>query len=445
MSTATDTSAPTSRRNTQAWAHVLMGVVLVVVFLTLAWLDWADFKARRQQLAEATALHGASILVAKMQTLAHLGELFIQAHPELEVYIHPQDPVLARARLDLLLSQWFPDYRDYRLFPRKECPLQLAETQASSCAATESIVTLIDEKSGTFELLLGLTDTAGAAHLLLVEQSPTQLKSELNALSLNGQQVSICPKGDMPPDADILAAVDIPNTGHVLAVRTLPQVWAQQRVYIAKRVGGAALLVLVGLYGLFQLQRRTERLEAKEHELEATNQRLFEQATHDPLTGLYNRYAVGEHYHRLTRQSQRQQQPMAVLLIDIDHFKQVNDQWGHEAGDVLLRKVAEVIGDRARRPLDMAARLGGEEFAVLLEGAGEADAWAMAELLRLRVADLRLPHPTRGFVSVSIGVASSGPELFMPLKDLLEQADRALYAAKHAGRNRVIGAWEMAG
>ncbi|MEW5972849.1 MAG: GGDEF domain-containing protein, partial [Pseudomonadota bacterium] len=166
---------------------------------------------------------------------------------------------------------------------------------------------------------------------------------------------------------------------------------------------------------------------------------------HDALTGLFNRYAFNEHFQRLTRQSQRLQQPMAVLLIDIDHFKQVNDHWGHEAGDGLLRKVAEVIGDRARRPLDMAARLGGEEFAVLLEGVTSAEAWALGELLRLHVADLRLPHPTRSFVSVSVGVSCSGPDHFIPLKDLLEQADRALYAAKREGRDRVVGEWEMAG
>jgi len=208
-------------------------------------------------------------------------------------------------------------------------------------------------------------------------------------------------------------------------------------------VGSAVLLLLLGTLGMIWLRRRADRMRAHGNALEATNVLLYEQATHDALTGLYNRHAFNEHVRRLVRHGQREKLPFALLAIDVDHFKQVNDHWGHEAGDQVLRRVAEAIGHSARRPLDMAARLGGEEFAVLLENAGPEDAWAKAELLRLHVADMRLPHPSGRHVSISVGVACGqmGPDA--PLKDLLERADRALYEAKGAGRNRVIGEWEI--
>lgn len=427
--------------------YLLAGAGFVLLFASMGWQDWVDFQQRRLELAESTVQHGLEIVLAQMQEYVRQGELFLRASPNLAEWIVRQDDRrLADARLDLLLSEWFPDYRDYNFFPAEDCALRLPALQAALCApAAPAVSLLLDEPGGPIALLLRLSSDQGTPYILQIRQTSTQLETVLRAFSLNDQRAVIFRRGEGVAGHDMLAAVDIPDTPWRLGVHIDPQLMVRQKAYIATRVGGALLLVFIRLFGMLWMRLRAERLLARGSELEARNQQLYEQATHDALTGLFNRYAFNEHFERLIRHSQRLQQPMAVLLIDIDHFKQVNDHWGHEAGDELLRKVAEVIGDRARRPLDMAARLGGEEFAVLLEGVTSSEAWALGELLRLRVADLRLPHPARSFVSVSVGVSCSGPDHFIPLKDLLEQADRALYAAKREGRDRVVGEWEVAG
>lgn len=445
MSPAPATPAPAPHAHGSAVRYLLVGVGLALVFVLLGWQDWADFQQRRLALAESTAQRGAAMLVAELQENARLGELFTRALPNLAEELALQDDQrVAQAQLDLLLTEWFAHYRDYGFFPAEDCTLQLPGSQAAFCAPTpQAASVLVDEPGGSVDLLLRLKDASGDRYMLLIRQAPARLDGLLRAFSLNAQQAFLYRRDGLPPHADILASIDIPDTPWRIGVRTEPQVWAKQQAYIAKRVGGALLLVLAGTLGMLWLRRRTQRMLARGSELEAANQRLFEQATHDALTGLHNRYAFNEHFQRLSRHGQRESQPYAVLVVDVDHFKQVNDTWGHEAGDQVLRRVAEAIGLSVRRPLDMAARLGGEEFAILLEDVQAEDAWALAELLRLRLADMRLPHPSGRHVSVSIGVASNGAEHSTALKDLLERADRALYEAKGAGRNRVIGEWEV--
>ncbi|MEF3193071.1 MAG: GGDEF domain-containing protein [Halothiobacillaceae bacterium] len=447
MDNAPPAPTPTPRSKGLLARYLLAGAGFVLLFSWVGWQDWVDFQQRRLELAESTAQHGLGMVLAQMQEYVRQGELFLRASPNLAEWIVRQDDrPLANARLDLLLSEWFPDYLDYNFFPAEDCAKRLPAPQAALCAPTApTVALLLDKPGGLIALLLRLSSDQGAPYMLQIRQTPRQLEAVLRAFSLNDQHAVIFRRGEGVAGHDMLAVIDIPDTPWRLGVYIDPQLMVRQKAYIATRVGGALLLVFVGMFGMLWMRLRTERLLARSSELEASNQHLFEQATHDALTGLFNRYAFNEHFQRLTRQSQRLQRPMAVLLIDIDHFKQVNDYWGHEAGDELLRKVAKTIGDRARRPLDMAARLGGEEFAVLLEGVSAEDGWALGELLRLSVLDLRLPHPTQDFVTISIGVACSGPDHFIPLKDLLEQADRALYAAKKGGRNRVVGEWEVGG
>ncbi|TQV62452.1 MAG: GGDEF domain-containing protein [Halothiobacillaceae bacterium] len=425
--------------------YLLAGAGFVLLFAGVGWQDWVNFQQRRLALAESTALHGTGMAVAEMQEHARQGELLRRSSPNLaEGLLRQDDQPLAEARLDLLLSEWFPHYLDYSVFPAEDCALRLPAMQAALCApATPAVSLLLDEPGGSIDLLLRLEDASGAPYMLRVRQEPRRLEEVQRAFSLNGQQAVLYRRGEHVAGHDMLATVDIPDTPWRLGVRTDPAVMVQQQAYIATRVGGALLLVLAGMLSMFWLRLRTEHLRARGSALEASNQRLFEQATHDALTGLHNRHAFSEHYQRLIRHVQRDRLPFALLLVDADHFKQVNDTWGHEAGDEVLKRVAEVIAHGARRPLDMAARLGGEEFVVLLEGVQGEDAWAWGELLRLRLADLRLPHPSGRYVSVSIGVASTGGGQAPALKDLLARADRALYEAKGAGRDRVIGEWEV--
>lgn len=165
---------------------------------------------------------------------------------------------------------------------------------------------------------------------------------------------------------------------------------------------------------------------------------LDELTLHDALTGLKNRKFFDEQLQQWWRHAQRWQSPLALLMIDIDHFKAVNDRYGHPAGDAALQQVARLLADSLQRPGDEAVRYGGEEFAVLLPSTDAEGAAQLAERLRATVAgqafDLaghRLP------LTVSIGVAHIDSGDPLPPAGLIARADQALYLAKRNGRNRV--------
>ena len=169
--------------------------------------------------------------------------------------------------------------------------------------------------------------------------------------------------------------------------------------------------------------------------------RLDALARTDPLTGLANRRAFLEHAQAFLSAAARSGAPLALLLLDIDRFKAVNDRFGHGAGDAVLRAVAAALRG-AIRVEDLPVRWGGEEFAVLLPGTDLPAAVALAERLRAAVRD-GVPHPAGGRVTVSIGAARLGlgpPDA--ALDAALRIADAALYRAKASGRDRVEAASE---
>ncbi len=161
-------------------------------------------------------------------------------------------------------------------------------------------------------------------------------------------------------------------------------------------------------------------------------------ATTDPLTGLANRGSFEKALRRAMAQARDEAASMCLLMIDIDHFKRINDSFGHPVGDLVIRLVAKVISDNVKGR-DCAARYGGEEFAVVLFGAGLDAGAIVGEQIRQSLARLPLVHkPTKqqlGTITVSVGV-SSHHRGDKPM-NLVNRADRALYAAKHSGRNLV--------
>lgn len=168
---------------------------------------------------------------------------------------------------------------------------------------------------------------------------------------------------------------------------------------------------------------------------------LGDLAERDGLTGLRNRRAFDEHLMRVWQQSLRDRSAIAVLMIDLDYFKAYNDQYGHQAGDHCLRHVAQVVQRFARRPLDLAARYGGEELSVILYQVTVEQAQTIAEQLRATIAGARIEHqgsPIHGIVTVSIGVSWTEATLDHTPQDTVKVADEALYAAKLGGRNRII-------
>lgn len=192
------------------------------------------------------------------------------------------------------------------------------------------------------------------------------------------------------------------------------------------------LAQIMGEMGLARVQ-----LKQANDSLQASEALYRQQATTDFLTGLPSRRSfIMRLEDELARLSRSADQPVALLMLDLDHFKQINDRCGHTTGDALLRHFALLVADELRR-IDMAGRIGGEEFAIVLPGADAVDAMAFARRLCERVASSTLcPHGESLSFTVSIGVTSlrasdSAPDI------ALARADRALYRAKQLGRNRV--------
>jgi len=182
----------------------------------------------------------------------------------------------------------------------------------------------------------------------------------------------------------------------------------------------------------------------------AYEEKLSALAHTDSLTGLANRRAFDEALNREWKRTLREGSQISLLLLDIDHFKRFNDQFGHQVGDDCLRAVASATA-RAVRSTDLVARYGGEEIAIILIGTGSSDAINVAEKIRRAVEELQLSHDfsatTASKITVSVGVATAlsrdGGTMRMP-ECLLQAADAALYKAKHLGRNRTSTAMLMA-
>ena len=207
------------------------------------------------------------------------------------------------------------------------------------------------------------------------------------------------------------------------------QMTTLQRMQTASLI--VVLITLVGeALGIFQPMVR--RIAAYSRDLHAI-------ASIDPLTGALNRRSFSERAAAELRRAARVDGPASVLMLDADHFKAVNDRYGHAGGDAVLCALVQAVGETLR-PTDLLGRLGGEEFAVLLPDADLEGARAVAERIRERIADLRVPDPAGAIAfTVSIGAAVCESEA-RSIQPTLDRADAALYQAKAQGRNRVVTA-----
>ena len=174
--------------------------------------------------------------------------------------------------------------------------------------------------------------------------------------------------------------------------------------------------------------------------IEAQMRELEQLSLTDPLTGMANRRAFDQRLDLALRQRHRNHAPLSLIILDIDRFKTFNDHYGHSLGDAALKQVARVLCKSAARASDLPARIGGEEFAVLLENCTLEAARQMAEQLRSAVADLQMPHSDNpaGILTISLGVASATTDESQ--HSFFTRAELALYRAKDLGRNRVESA-----
>jgi diguanylate cyclase (GGDEF)-like protein len=199
----------------------------------------------------------------------------------------------------------------------------------------------------------------------------------------------------------------------------------------------ALAMVAANLFGasVHYMHEKTSRMRFLEACL------LREMVARDGLTGIQNRRMFDQHIQRIWQQAVREQERVAVLLADIDCFKDYNDRYGHQAGDECLRAVAVSLSQCARRPLDFVARYGGEEFAVVLYEASREYVAEVLTRIQRSIAELNIPHEASRVASrltVSIGAAFILPSSNRTHDGLIQLADEALYSAKEQGRNRVV-------
>ncbi len=220
----------------------------------------------------------------------------------------------------------------------------------------------------------------------------------------------------------------------------------------ATLIGSAVLIVSVTLLAahFFRINRRLQQAEnevreanlaltEKLAEIEDLHERLQERAMRDALTGLYNRRYLDETLGRELARAKREGYPLCLALIDLDHFKQVNDTYGHLAGDEVLQHLGRLLRSRAREG-DIPCRYGGEEFALVMAGMPLTAGWERAEEWRLIFAGSPIRHGQLTIsVSMSVGLAAY-PDNAKTAEELMRRADEALYRAKDLGRNRVVQA-----
>ncbi|WP_342131202.1 GGDEF domain-containing protein [Hydrogenophaga sp. OTU3427] len=201
----------------------------------------------------------------------------------------------------------------------------------------------------------------------------------------------------------------------------------------------AACFLLIVL--LSENARHYARLIDISAELKAANDTLWAISMQDGLTDLANRRAFDQYLQEQLAVATRHRRPLSLVFIDVDHFKDYNDRYGHQAGDECLRRIADALAASCQRPADLVARYGGEEFAIVLPDTDGVGARHMAEAARLAVTRLLIPHQTGstgGHVSISSGAAVLQPGEGLGAEQLIKAADTALYRAKNSGRNAVV-------
>jgi diguanylate cyclase (GGDEF)-like protein len=190
-----------------------------------------------------------------------------------------------------------------------------------------------------------------------------------------------------------------------------------------------------------QVIERNAKLQQSETSLKQANLELEKLVNLDGLTQIANRRCFDDRLELEWERLSREQQPMSLLLLDIDYFKRYNDCYGHQLGDDCLKAIAQTVEQTLCRPADLVARYGGEEFVAILPNTDLDGASIVAEAIRSAIAKLKIPHQNSDIsdiVTVSVGVTSLTPNHQQKLSILIKQADVALYSAKQQGRNRAI-------
>ncbi len=298
--------------------------------------------------------------------------------------------------------------------------------------------------------------------VLLVDDDPENLEVLIQLLSYESLDIAVAHSGqtalakinELKPDL-ILLDVDMPGmSGYEVCkqVKSQPETRDIAIIFLtgvddfAHEEKGLSLGAVDYITKPFLLPILKARVR-NQVELQKKTRLLESMVRLDGLTSIPNRRYFDTQMEREWNRCIRSGRALSLLMIDVDHFKQYNDHYGHTCGDECLKRIAEALDSALRRSGDLLARYGGEEFVVLLPETEESDALVVAEHLRKNVLDLKLPHaksPVSKQVTVSIGCSSRIPEVGQSSQALITAADNHLYQAKAMGRNTIImGSWEL--
>ncbi len=296
--------------------------------------------------------------------------------------------------------------------------------------------------------------------VLVAEDEPTSRRLLQSSLSRWGYEVVVAQDGNeaarilLSPDAPKLAVLDwlMPGIDGAQLCRNIRGNKPEPYTYILLLTGKSGKLdVIEGLEAgaddyvckpfdprELKVRLRTgKRIIYLQDQLISAREALRDQATRDQLTGLWNRAAALGILTSELQRSRREGASLGIVMVDLDHFKHVNDTFGHLVGDEVLRRVAQAMSDVTRR-YDSVGRLGGEEFLIVLPGCDESNAISHAERMRAAVARLEITGQAELILpKISVGVSVYNGEPLVDEFDLIQAADSALYQAKRGGRNRV--------
>ncbi|NJM76257.1 MAG: diguanylate cyclase [Acaryochloridaceae cyanobacterium RU_4_10] len=319
----------------------------------------------------------------------------------------------------------------------------------------------------TQENIIVNTDCSFDGVILIVDDNPTNLSVLSIALKGAGYKTRVAMDGvsaieqvQEDPPALILLDVQMPGingfetcmklkanpvTQDIPVIFITASVDLDQKVkglsvgavdYITKPFQQEEVLARVKVH--LELRFLTKKVQEQAIALREANQELHRLANLDGLTAVANRRRFDEYLDQEWRRSQREQNSLALILCDIDYFKNYNDYYGHQAGDVCLKRVAQAIDDCLKRPADLVTRYGGEEFAIILPNTSSEGAVHVAQLIQTTIRQLSIPHHhslVSSFVTLSLGVSSQVPNAELDAHALVATTDKALYISKAEGRN----------